>query len=31
MGRLQSHMTSNPVTFGQYAAIEALGAPAEEP
>jgi len=30
MGRLQSHMTSNPVTFGQYAAIEALGAPAEE-
>jgi aspartate aminotransferase len=24
MGRLQSHMTSNPVTFGQYAAIEAL-------
>ena len=21
MGRLQSHMTSNPVTFGQYAAI----------
>jgi aspartate aminotransferase len=30
MGRLQSHMTSNPVTFGQYAAIEALGEPAEE-
>ena len=30
MGRLQSHMTSNPVTFGQYAAIEALGAPADE-
>ncbi|MHC4361104.1 MAG: aminotransferase class I/II-fold pyridoxal phosphate-dependent enzyme, partial [Planctomycetota bacterium] len=24
MSRLQSHMTSNPVTFGQYAAIEAL-------
>ncbi|MHC4221960.1 MAG: aminotransferase class I/II-fold pyridoxal phosphate-dependent enzyme, partial [Planctomycetota bacterium] len=24
MGRLQSHMTSNPVTFGQYAAIEAF-------
>ena len=30
MGRLQSHMTSNPVTFGQYAAIVALGPPAEE-
>ena len=30
MGRLQSHMTSNPVTFGQYAAIAALGEPAEE-
>jgi aspartate aminotransferase len=30
MGRLQSHMTSNPVTFGQYAAIAALGAPAHE-
>jgi len=30
MGRLQSHMTSNPVTFGQYAAIAALGDPAEE-
>jgi len=30
MGRLQSHMTSNPVTFGQYAAIEALGEPAAE-
>ena len=30
MGRLQSHMTSNPVTFCQYAAIEALGEPAEE-
>ncbi len=29
MGRLQSHMTSNPVTFGQYAAIVALGEPAE--
>ncbi len=25
MGRLQSHMTSNPVTFGQYAAIAAFG------
>jgi aspartate aminotransferase len=25
MGRLQSHMTSNAVTFGQYAAIAALG------
>ncbi|MBN2180714.1 MAG: pyridoxal phosphate-dependent aminotransferase [Sedimentisphaerales bacterium] len=30
MGRLQSHMTSNPVTFGQYAAIAALGEPANE-
>ncbi len=30
MGRLQSHMTSNPVTFGQYAAIAALGDPAEQ-
>ena len=30
MGRLQSHMTSNPVTFGQYAAVSALGPPAEE-
>ncbi|MFB0525600.1 MAG: pyridoxal phosphate-dependent aminotransferase [Phycisphaerae bacterium] len=30
MGRLQSHMTSNPVTFGQYAAIAALGSPAEQ-
>jgi aspartate aminotransferase len=30
MGRLQSHMTSNPVTFGQYAAIAALGAQADE-
>jgi aspartate aminotransferase len=28
MGRLQSHMTSNPITFAQYAAIAALGAPA---
>ena len=27
MGRLQSHMTSNPVTFCQYAAIAALGEP----
>ncbi len=27
MGRLQSHMTSNPVTFGQYAAIAALTDP----
>ena len=30
MGRLQSHMTSNPVTFCQYAAIEAMGEPADE-
>jgi aspartate aminotransferase len=30
MGRLQSHMTSNPVTFCQYAAIEAFGEPAEQ-
>ncbi len=30
MGRLQSHMTSNPVTFCQYAAIEAMGEPAEQ-
>ena len=30
MGRLQSHMTSNCVTFCQYAAIAALGAPAHE-
>ncbi len=30
MGRLQSHMTSNPVTFGQYAAIAALGDPADK-
>jgi aspartate aminotransferase len=30
MGRLQSHMTQNPVTFGQYAAIAALGEPAAE-
>lgn len=29
MGRLQSHMTSNPVTFAQYAAIAALGEPAD--
>ena len=30
MSRLQSHMTSNAVTFGQYAAIAALGEPADE-
>jgi len=30
MGRLQSHMTSNAVTFGQYAAIAALGEPAAQ-
>jgi aspartate aminotransferase len=30
MGRLQSHMTSNPVTFGQDAAIVALGPQADE-
>lgn len=30
MGRLQSHMTSNAVTFGQYAAIAALGEQAGE-
>ena len=30
MGRLQSHMTSNAVTFGQFAAIAALGPPADE-
>ena len=30
MGRLQSHMTSNPVTFAQYAAVEALQGPADE-
>jgi aspartate aminotransferase len=30
MGRLQSHMTSNPVTFAQYAAIAALGEQANE-
>ena len=30
MGRLQSHMTSNPITFAQYAAIAALGEPAAE-
>ncbi len=29
MGRLQSHMTSNPVTFGQYAAITALNEPTD--
>lgn len=28
MGRLQSHMTSNPVTFAQYAAVAALTDPA---
>jgi aspartate aminotransferase len=30
MGRLQSHMTQNVVTFAQYAAIAAFGEPAEE-
>ncbi len=30
MGRLQSHMTSNPVTFCQYAAIAALGEQGEQ-
>jgi len=30
MGRLQSHMTSNAVTFAQYAAVEALEGPADE-
>ncbi len=30
MGRLQSHMTQNAVTFAQYAAIAALGEPAAE-
>ena len=30
MGRLQSHMTSNPVSFAQDAAIAALGEPAGE-
>ncbi len=30
MGRLQSHMTSNAVTFGQYAALAALGTQADE-
>ncbi|MHC4619237.1 MAG: pyridoxal phosphate-dependent aminotransferase [Planctomycetota bacterium] len=30
MGRLQSHMTQNPVTFAQWAAIAALGQPAAE-
>ncbi len=29
MARLQSHMTSNPVTFGQYAAIAAFGKEAD--
>ncbi|MBN1806641.1 MAG: pyridoxal phosphate-dependent aminotransferase [Sedimentisphaerales bacterium] len=30
MGRLQSHMTSNAVSFAQYAAIAAFGEPAEQ-
>jgi len=30
MGRLQSHMTSNPVTFAQYAAVAALGSEADQ-
>ncbi len=30
MGRLQSHTTSNPVTFAQYAAVEAFEGPADE-
>jgi len=30
MGRLQSHMTSNPVTFAQYAAITALDSLADQ-
>lgn len=30
MGRLQDHMTSNPVTFAQYAAIAAMGPEADE-
>ena len=30
MSRLQDHMTSNPVTFGQYGAIAALGEPAKQ-
>ncbi len=30
MGRLQSHMTQNPVAFAQDAAIAALGKPADE-
>lgn len=30
MSRLQDHMTSNPVTFGQYAAIAAMGPEANE-
>lgn len=29
MGRLQDHMTSNPVTFAQYAAIAAMGPEAD--
>lgn len=30
MGRLQDHMTSNPVTFAQFAAIEAMGPQQDE-
>jgi aspartate aminotransferase len=30
MGRLQDHMTSNAVTFAQYAAVAALGEPAAQ-
>ena len=30
MARLQSHMTSNPVTFAQYAAVTALGPQADQ-
>jgi aspartate aminotransferase len=30
MGRLQDHMTSNPVTFAQYAAVAALAGPAAQ-
>jgi len=30
MGRLQSHMTSNAVTFAQYAAVAALGPEADQ-
>jgi aspartate aminotransferase len=30
MARLQSHMTQNPVTFAQYAAVAAMGEPAAE-